>query len=232
MPSPAAARQPEHLGGSWFASPLAQRLLREEQRQAASLLTSCYGQIGLYARAAENAPADLSGNSLQSVLRVHRDASRLAGDLHCHDVELPFLRESVDMVYLLHALEGCAEPHAWLMEIERVLTPEGNLMLVVLNPYSLWRLRWTASGLRAPGAGSCRAMLRDTGFEVMQQRGVGPMLPWLRDHQWTAGPESEHRDLLSVWRAGYLIHARKRRRSLTPVRPRAAVVFAPGMGPG
>jgi len=232
MPSLAAARQPEHLGGSWFASPLAQQLMREEQRQTADLLTSCYGQIGLYARAVENAPADLSGNRLQSVLHLHRESARLAGDLHCRDVELPLLRESVDLVYLLHALEGCAEPHAWLMEIERVLTPEGNLMLVVLNPYSLWRLRWAASGLHAPGAGNCRALLRDTGFEVMQQRGVGPMLPWLREIQWTAGPQSEHRDLLSVWRAGYLIHARKRRRALTPVRPRAAVAFATEMRPG
>lgn len=232
MPSPAAARQPEHPGGRWFGLPLAQRLLREEQRQAIPLLTSCYGQTGLYARAFETAPAELSGNMLQSVLRLHREPTRLSGDLTCRDVELPLLRESVDLVYLLHALEGCADPLAWLTEIERVLAPEGNLMLVVLNPYSLWRLRWSASGLRAPGAGRCRAMLRDTGFEVMQLRGVGPMLPWLRDHRWIAGPEAGERDLWSVWRAGYLIQARKRRRGLTPVRPRAAVAFAPGMRPG
>lgn len=232
MPATAAARQPDRSDGGWFAAPLAQRLLREELRQTTPMLTSCYGQTGLYLRAAENAPPDLSGNMLQNVLRLHRAATSLGGDLSCDEFELPLLRESVDLVYLLHAVETCAQPQQLLLEIERVLTPEGNLMLVALNPYSLWRLRWARSDLAALGAGTCRSMLRDTGFEVMKHCGLGPTLPWLRDRAVIVESEGVTSDPFSVWRASYLIQARKRRRGLTPVRLRAAVAFEPGMRPG
>jgi SAM-dependent methyltransferase len=233
MPAPAAARQPERSSGGWFATPLAQRLLREEQRFAIPLLTGCFGKSGLYVRCGEAAPAELSGNMLQTVLRLYRDGAHLAGDLRCADASLPLLRESIDLVYLLHAIETCPEPLELLMEIERAMAPEGTLLLVGLNPYSLWRMCWNGLRRPVPGAGRVRALLRESGFEVVQQRGVGPILPWLREQPWIAGPDVGQRDLLSVWRAAYLIQARKRRRGMTPVRPRAgAVAFQAGMRPG
>ena len=230
MPALAAARQPDDPNApGWFSLPLAQRLLREEQRQAAPLLTACYGQVGLYLRGDESAPPELSGNLMQCVLRLHRRTGLLAGDLTCDDNDLPIQRESLDLVYLLHGVEGCAQPRLLFTEIERVLTPEGTLMLVALNPYSLWRARWAGSGLRAMAMGRCRNGLLDAGFEIVQQRGLGPMLPWLRDGLWHAMPDAGEFDLWSVWRASYLIQARKRRRGMTPVR-RRAVALQPGIG--
>jgi SAM-dependent methyltransferase len=229
MPAPVAARQPEGPGARWFARPLAQRLLHEEQRQAIPALTACYGQTGLYLRGAASAPSSLSGNMLQCVLSLHRAGAGFEGDLRCDDAELPLQRESIDLAYLLHAVEGSGDPARLLGEVERVLTPEGNLMLVMLNPYSLWRMRWVGSGLRPLGLGRCRALLRAAGFEVMRYRGLGPMLPWLSAQPWLALPNAGDRDPFAVWRAGYLIQARKRRRTMTPVRPRAgSVTLAPG----
>jgi SAM-dependent methyltransferase len=225
MPSPAAARQPERPDG-WFATPLAQRLLRAEQLQSIPRLTSSYGRTGLYLRCAATAPEELSGNMLHRVLRVYRAAHGLDGDLRCVDGELPLLRESVDLVYLLHAFDGGAAPHDLLLEIDRVLAPEGQLMLVGLNPWSPWRLRWIGAGLRPRSAASQSALLGEAGFEVIARQGLGPWLPWLRERE--AIPSGARRDPCSALRAGYLIHARKRRRGITPLRTRA-VALQPGI---
>ena len=66
---------------------------------------------------------------------------------------LPFADESADLVLLAHALEAAAEPQAVLREAVRVLRPEGRLVIVGFNPWSLlgafarparapWRDNW------------------------------------------------------------------------------------------
>ena len=227
MPVPAAARQPDPPGVGWFATPLAQRLLREEQRQVLPLLAGCYGQIGVYLRGCEAAPAELAGSMLQNVVRLCCARDRLHGDLHCRAAELPLQRESVDLVYLLHVFEARTPPAALLAEAERALTPEGALLMVALNPWSPWRARWAPSGLRSASAAACREWLRDAGFDVLQQRGVGPVLPWLDD---TPRRARVGRDALSGLRAGYALLARKRRPGMTPLRAsRPAVPIGAGV---
>ena len=54
---------------------------------------------------------------------------------------LPFAAASLDLVVLPHTLEFSADPHATLREVERVLVPEGRVVISCLNPASLWGLR-------------------------------------------------------------------------------------------
>ncbi|NVO05082.1 MAG: class I SAM-dependent methyltransferase [Rhodoferax sp.] len=54
---------------------------------------------------------------------------------------LPFPSSSLDLVVLPHALEHSADPHAALREVERVLVPEGRVVICGLNPLSLWGLK-------------------------------------------------------------------------------------------
>jgi SAM-dependent methyltransferase len=56
-------------------------------------------------------------------------------------MQLPLANHSVDLVVLPHALESTADPHLVLREAERVLIPEGQLVISGFNPLSLWRLR-------------------------------------------------------------------------------------------
>lgn len=59
-----------------------------------------------------------------------------------HDfTELPFASQSLDLVVLPHVLEFAAEPHQVLREVERVLIPEGQLIVTGFNPTSLWGAR-------------------------------------------------------------------------------------------
>lgn len=51
--------------------------------------------------------------------------------------ELPLESESVDVVVAHHCLEFTAQPHQVLRELHRVLTPQGQLLLIGFNPYSV-----------------------------------------------------------------------------------------------
>ena len=55
---------------------------------------------------------------------------------------------SLDLVVLPHALELARDPHLTLREVERVLVPEGRVVIAGFNPASLWGLRQRAGRLR------------------------------------------------------------------------------------
>jgi SAM-dependent methyltransferase len=54
---------------------------------------------------------------------------------------LPLDSQSLDLIVLPHTLELSAEPHQLLREVERVLRPEGRLLISAFNPWSLWGVR-------------------------------------------------------------------------------------------
>jgi SAM-dependent methyltransferase len=54
---------------------------------------------------------------------------------------LPFSANSLDLVVLAHTLELSRDPHATLREVERVLVPEGRVVISGFNPASLWGMR-------------------------------------------------------------------------------------------
>ena len=55
--------------------------------------------------------------------------------------QLPFATQSLDLLLLPHTLDFCASPQQVLREAERVLMPEGRLILTGFNPYSLWGMK-------------------------------------------------------------------------------------------
>ncbi|HEX5340925.1 MAG TPA: class I SAM-dependent methyltransferase [Duganella sp.] len=62
-------------------------------------------------------------------------------DLTLDYTELPFASQSVDLVVLPHVLEFSTDPHQVLREVERVLIPEGQVIICGFNPASLWGAR-------------------------------------------------------------------------------------------
>lgn len=52
--------------------------------------------------------------------------------------ELPFDTGSVDLVVMPHVLEFNEHPHHVLREVERILMPEGHVIIAGFNPRSLW----------------------------------------------------------------------------------------------
>ena len=62
-----------------------------------------------------------------------------------------FPKRSLDLVVLPHTLELARDPHLTLREVERVLVPEGRVVICGFNPASLWGLRQRL-GRAAPAA--------------------------------------------------------------------------------
>ena len=91
--------------------------------------------------------------------------------------ELPFECGCLDLVMLPHVLEFNAHPHQILREVERVLRPEGNVIISGFNPRSLWGARralgsrtdypWCGNFIALPRLKDWLALL---GFEVVAGR--------------------------------------------------------------
>jgi SAM-dependent methyltransferase len=141
----------------WFATPLGQYLLEKEQAYLDDVTPDIFGFHAVQLGVPE---VDL----LRASRIAHR--IRIAPDDH-PDVaakcdELPIATQSVDLVVLPHALEFAREPHGILREVDRIMMPEGRLVIVGFNPWSLWGLR-SAVGLsrnQYPWNGSFVSLLR------------------------------------------------------------------------
>jgi SAM-dependent methyltransferase len=121
--------------------------------------------------------------------------------LFCEYDALPFPANSIDLVVLPHALELARDAHLTLREVERVLMPEGRLVITGFNPASLWGVRQRAGhlkrgvglsrqrGLYLPSAGEfigywrLRDWLRLLGFELEGGR-FGCYRPPLKSQAW------------------------------------------------
>ncbi len=69
----------------------------------------------------------------------------------------PWPADSVDAVLLPHTLEFAADPYAIVREVDRVLSGEGQLVVLRgFQPFSLWgiRARSSGAGLLRPASGA------------------------------------------------------------------------------
>ena len=140
---------------------------------------------------------------------------------------MPVASDSIDIVILPHVIEFEVDPHAALREAERVLVPEGHIVVAGYNAFGLmgaWSLLhrhdapWNGRFYTAP---QVRDWLSGLGFDTVASEGCffRPPLPSdrvLRHLQAfeTFGPRYWP-GLCGTW----FIVARKRTATLTPLRP-------------
>lgn len=129
------------LNADWFETPLGRHLLFREQRYFDQAVSDVFGfnavQIGL-------PQIDFLRNSripLRLACAVESSAAVQADPMF-----LPFESQSLDLLLMPHVLEFSDNPHQVLREAERVLRPEGRLVLAGFNPRSLWGLARTLQG--------------------------------------------------------------------------------------
>ncbi|MGQ9723962.1 MAG: class I SAM-dependent methyltransferase [Tepidimonas sp.] len=135
---------------AWFQTPPGRYLLDWERERFADAVADAFGyhalQLGLPqidALAGNRMPhrwLALPESPGPSDLSVPTLAARRV-DLVTHAAALPFPAASLDLVLLPHTLELSADPHAVLREVERVLVPNGRVIITGLNPASWWGLR-------------------------------------------------------------------------------------------
>lgn len=117
----------------WLASPQGEYVLAWEQQKLDAAVADVFGfnalQLGLPS-------CDfLRANRIPLRQRAGEWGSV---DVLCDMRALPFASHSIDLVVLPHVLEFHADPHQILREVERILIPEGQVIIVGFNPFSLW----------------------------------------------------------------------------------------------
>ncbi len=129
----------------WFDSPQGRYVHRWEQRRIDDLLVDVFGyravQYGLPEfnyLAANRMPfkAYAGPKMLSKAQHVGWQASVIS-----LPEQLPFDSDSLDLLVLPHTLEMASDQHMVLREAQRVLMPEGRLVIAGFNPWSLWGLR-------------------------------------------------------------------------------------------
>ena len=138
--------------------------------------------------------------------------------------------DSLDIVILPHVLEYSLEPHQVLREVERVLIAEGHVVILGFNPWSFWNLfrvfnfwkkpaPWNSHFLAASRVIDWLTLL---GFDVVQQEGYFYQLPIQNNKivKKLGFLEKIGQRLWPKMGAGYVLVARKRVETLTPIRPR------------
>lgn len=208
----------------WFKSPRGEALLALESALLAETVEDCFGWEMLQLGAWGEGRALLQGARTRSQA-IAAVAARPGVDFVSRLTQLPVASDSVDTVLLPHTLEFESDPYAVLREADRVLAGDGKLVILAFSPWSPWGLR--AATTRAgfpPGLRRLfserrlRDWLRLLGYEVGDARRYLHELPWGEPHAVTG------RIRRSWWYplpgGAFVIKARKRLHSLTPLRPR------------
>jgi SAM-dependent methyltransferase len=144
----------------WLATPTGQYLLRWETAQFDEAVSDIFGfhalQLGFFeldALRSNRMPhrwlavtSDQAVPAAECTAGTARTRLRHAA-LVANAEALPFSAASLDLLVLPHTLELSADPHAALREAERVLVPEGRVVITGINPNSLWGFRQSRAHL-------------------------------------------------------------------------------------
>ena len=198
------AESPKIIGlAEWLHTPAGHDLLAWEQRQLDAAVADVFGfhalQLGLpqvQALRANRMPHRWLAVDEARSLPVAAEpglVGRLNHPFHvepwsapdalrpglvCDFDALPLDTQSLDLVVLPHALELARDPHLALGEVDRVLMPEGHVVILGFNPASLWGLRQQAGHLcRSVGLGRGRPLFMPRAGEFI---GYRRLRDWLR----------------------------------------------------
>ncbi len=240
----------------WFETPAGQYLLAWERQQVDAAVADIFGYHALQLGVPQLDALQANRMPHQWLAMDHEppgDERQLRSLTLLSDfTALPFPSSSLDLVVLPHTLEFSPDPHTTLREVERVLVPEGRVVVCGLNPASLWGLRQSRGriaqrlgfgSLYLPGGGEfigywrLRDWMRLLSLEVEVGR-FGCYRPGLRSEKWLqrfAWMDTLGSRWWPILGAAYFLVATKRVRGMrlletgwktAPVRGRKAVGVA------
>jgi SAM-dependent methyltransferase len=178
----------------WLKTPAGAYVLQWEQEHLDTAVSDLFGfhalQLGLpeldalranrmpHRWVAVEGEAAPTNASIDSQPEPFASPAKVGIALYCDFDALPFDTSSLDLVVLPHALELARDPHLALREVERVLVPEGRVVIVGFNPGSLWGLRQQIGRWRRRlNSGSRRGLFLPSAGEFMRYR---RLRDWLR----------------------------------------------------
>jgi SAM-dependent methyltransferase len=218
--------------GQWYQTQLGSKVEATEKELVHMLLSNLFGYQLLHVGSVEQ--VEFLANSRISHRMVmdicHNTPTSTNSCFYGQPQAMPVCTDSLDVVLLPHILEFSEQPHNVLREVERTLVPEGHVVILGFNPFSLWSLwRWLIGWRgRIPWCGHfitttrIKDWLSLLGFDVIERRYYFFRPPFQQ--------QTVLRKLLFLERfgqrfwpilgGGYVMLARKRVTTLTPIRPR------------
>jgi len=218
----------------FHASAPLRALYARELAALASIVAGVYGNYGLFLRPHLRALAPLPQHLLGKMIELAPGEHGLfEGALRCAPGQLPFASESFKLLIAQHVLEQLDDADACAAELARVLAPEGVALILGFNPLGTWRpwLARHAAQLHPRSAHHCRTLLAREQVDTLQVRFPGSLWPHANIAAQPGAVSSQLARLGSTW----LLLARKRRSTLTPLRLRATtreLALNPRLAPG
>ncbi|GAC13393.1 class I SAM-dependent methyltransferase [Aliiglaciecola lipolytica] len=154
-----------------------------------------------------------------------KGASQVIADAH----ELPFSENSVDAFLLAHELDFSRDPHQILREVDRILIPNGHVVIVGFNPFSLagifrylpFKSNKILREARFFSSMRINDWLHLLGFETIEQHQlVFSSLLFKRKTRIFSSVERLCRKYLPIFSSIYVIVAKKRVIPLSLVKPK------------
>jgi SAM-dependent methyltransferase len=214
----------------WYGTPLGRELLTEESDCLDRMLRDTFGyyllQVGIAGQFQDAITASRIRHHI--LLPASRRPLTLGAQMVASPSHFPVATDSVDVVFLPHVLEFARDARQVLREAERVLIPEGRVIVIGFNALSLWggwrlirggqgRVPWSGNFLTPFRIGDWMSLL---GFQIETQEMIMFRPPWRRAllHRlsFLASLGRRYWPLLA---GVYVIRGVKRVSTLTPVRP-------------
>jgi len=207
---------------TWLETAIGRHVRALEQRQINRLVSNVFGYHAVQVSLPE-------WDLLRTSRIMHKwytqqpvNPSQPRDDLLAAQPEaLPFETQSIDLILLPHVLENAYDPHQVLREVERVLVPEGRVIITGFNPLSLWGLRERMVGLAprlpAPAAHWVSPYRISDWLELlsfdMEESFLGGYIPYCETPRWIRRWQFMERMGRRWWPIGgavYVIRAVKR----------------------
>lgn len=215
----------------WFDKSLGRALLASEKVALETVWSYLTGEYLLMLGAANQESLMESAQLLMRcvVTPTYEYASKKFPTVCAAYEDFPFLQHAIDAVLLPHTLEFTSDPYRVLRTVAKSIKPDGHLIIIGFNPFSLWGLRALFSlGRHAPWSGHFRraARIKDwlkvLNFEVVEQKRTAHCMPFC--YKGTCAKYSFFtrflRSCLPILGGVYVIVAQKKTYSMTPLESR------------
>lgn len=227
----------------WYATPLGAEVAMAEAAAVERQLTGLIGYYLLQVGVAGVFNANVGEGRIRRCIQLPAAARPQVPGIQAaaEPAWMPIASDSMDAVLLPHTLDFVADPQAALREVERVLIPEGRVVVLGFNALSLWGA-WGLVGQRRGRVPWCgryltpfrvRDWLTLLGFDLEAQEMLVFRPPWRRTalRRGTALMDALGARFWPVLGGVYVIRAVKRVSTLTPLRPswsQRRTILAPG----
>ncbi|PID49502.1 MAG: hypothetical protein CR991_05575 [Proteobacteria bacterium] len=226
---------------AWYSSYHGRYLQQALENTVRNRVADVFGYFAIEMGPLVDKQSFLQESRISACFKVGTQANAAGVDLVAVGEALPLAFDNIDLVVASHLLDYSESPHQVLREIERIMVPEGHLILITFNPFSFrglgvaWQRLWRQQ--QRPHLYSSfriRDWLAVLGFEILatQTLGFRPGLWGKQIFRYMGWLD----DVGQYYQLGLgnvqMVHARKKVSRLLPLKPKNAkrsVILRPGV---